>query len=169
MCEAFDEHAADAPRRSRRAPACERNVMLYDSFIVPLPSSSSCGVRSPACCAGARAGPIACSDACAACPLVATRWPTPSCPARRSASCSPGSALFAMTAGGLIAGFVVALLTGFLWRATTELRRGCRARHLLSAVARGRRHHRLAQGHQHRSAARAVRHVLALDETRPCC
>ena len=42
-------------------------------------------------------------------------------------------------------------------RAHDRAQGGRRARHLLSPLARARRHHRLAQGHQYRSPARAVR------------
>ena len=42
-------------------------------------------------------------------------------------------------------------------RAHDRAQGGCRARDLLPAVARARRHHRVAEGHQHRSSPRAVR------------
>ncbi len=42
-------------------------------------------------------------------------------------------------------------------RAHDRVEGGCRARDVLPALAGARRHHRLAEGHQHRSAARAVR------------
>ena len=67
-----------------------------------------------------------------------------------------GLNLFAMTTGGLIAGFTVAILAG-AGRAHHRAEGGRFARHLLSGVAGARRHHRLDQGHQYRSAARAVR------------
>ena len=67
-----------------------------------------------------------------------------------------GLNLFAMTAGGLIAGFVVALLAGLVAR-LDRAEGGRRAGGLLSAVARARRHDRVAQGHQYRPSACAVR------------
>ena len=79
-----------------------------------------------------------------------------------------GLNLFAMTAGGLIAGFVVALLTGLVAR-TTELKEDAALADLLPALAGARRHHRLAEGHQYRPAACAVRHRCWRSTTRRCC
>ena len=67
-----------------------------------------------------------------------------------------GLNLFAMTTGGLIAGFTVAILAG-AGRAHHRAEGGRLARDLLSGVAGARRHHRFGQGHQYRSAACAVR------------
>ena len=53
-----------------------------------------------------------------------------------------GLNLFAMTTGGLIAGFAVALLAGVVAR-TTELKEDASLADLLSGVAGARRHHRL--------------------------
>src|ERR1700758_1118444 len=60
-----------------------------------------------------------------------------------------GLNLFAMTTGGLIAGFAVEILAGLEGR-----RLAC---DLLSRLARARRDHRVHQGHQHRPLACAVR------------
>ena len=67
-----------------------------------------------------------------------------------------GLNLFAMAAGGLIAGFVVALGAGLIAR-STELKEDASLAAFFLISLGARRHHRLGQGHQRRSAAFPVR------------
>ena len=68
-----------------------------------------------------------------------------------------GLILFAMTAGGLIAG-LRRRGRRRRGRARDRAQGGRLARGVLPDLARARRHHRVAQGHQRRSPARPVRH-----------
>ena len=67
-----------------------------------------------------------------------------------------GLSLFAMAGGGLIAGFVVAVGAGLIAR-STQLKEDASLAAFFPDLARARRHHRLGQGHQCRSAALPVR------------
>ena len=79
-----------------------------------------------------------------------------------------GLSLFAMTAGGLIAGFVIAVGAGVVAR-VDRTEGGRLARGVLPDFARGRRHHRVAQGHQHRPACTSCSAACSRSTTRPCC
>ena len=154
MCEAFD----DTRRRLRRGRhAVAGRLMFYDALIAPFTEFEFMRRALAAVIAlSLGAAPIGVFLMLRRMSLVGDAMAHAILPGAAIGFLVSGLNLFAMTTGGLIAGFTVALLAGLVARHhRTEGRR--LACDLLSGVAGARRHHRFRQGHQYRSAARAVR------------
>ena len=152
MCEAFDEHAE----------ACVVGgvvvvAMLYDTLIAPFAEFEFMRRALAGTFALAfGAGPIGVFLMLRRMSLVGDAMAHAVLPGAAVGFLLSGLNLFAMAAGGLVAGFVVAV-GGRAGRALDRAQGGRLARGVLHHLAGARRHHRLGEGHQHRPAAFPVR------------
>ena len=144
-------------RGRRRAVAGGLSIMIYDALIAPFTEFEFMRRALAAVIALSLGGaPIGVFLMLRRMSLVGDAMAHAILPGAAIGFLLSGLNLFAMTAGGLIAGFTVAILAGVVARDhRAEGRR--LAGDLLSGVAGARRHHRVDQGHQYRSAACAVR------------